>query len=185
MKILVTGASGFIGSTLIHHLVTKKLDYEIFAAVRKTSNITKLKELGVKMENFDLNNYTTFEHAVQDKDIVVHLAANFDFLASEESLFKQNVEATIKLAEVCLSLNVSHFVYCSSTEALGAIINGTEESEYQPDEVYGKSKMQAEKILLQMCHKRNFPVTIVRPSGVFGPGDNYVFREIIQLFSIK
>ncbi|WP_455464795.1 NAD-dependent epimerase/dehydratase family protein [Candidatus Hodarchaeum mangrovi] len=180
MKILITGASGFIGTTLIHHLVTEKPDYNIFGAVRKTSYITKLEELGVKLENFDLNDYTTFKRAVQDKDVVVHLAANFNFLASEESLFKENVEATKKLAETCLSLNTNHFIYCSSTEALGVVIDGTEESEYHPDEVYGKSKMEAEKILLQMYHENNFPVTIVRPSGVFGPGENYVFKEIID-----
>ena len=180
MKILVTGANGFIGSALIRHLIAKKFDYDIFCAVRKTSNTTKLKNLGVKMVNFDLDDYSTFESAVRDKDIIVHLAANFDFLASEKSLFKQNVEATKKLADICLSFQIKHFIYSSSTEALGIVSDGTEESDYHPDEIYGKSKMEAEKLLLQMYHEKNFPVTIVRPSGIFGPEDNYVFKELIE-----
>ncbi|MHA1236626.1 MAG: SDR family oxidoreductase, partial [Candidatus Hodarchaeales archaeon] len=69
MKVLVTGASGFIGKAFVKALI---------------------------------NENNTFFQAVKGKDVIVHFAANFDFLASEESLFKQNVDATRELAEVAL-----------------------------------------------------------------------------------
>ncbi|MFX1284412.1 MAG: NAD-dependent epimerase/dehydratase family protein [Promethearchaeota archaeon] len=180
MKILVTGATGFIGKAFIRTLIAEQRQYEIYCAVRKTSKKEDLEELDVKFVYFDLTDHTTFSHAVKGKDIVIHFAANYNFEASEESLFEQNVISTKKLAEACLEANVKHFVYCSSTEALGVVVNGIEESIYNPDEVYGRSKMEAEKILLDLQNEHNLPLTIVRPSGVYGPGDYYVFTEIIE-----
>ncbi len=180
MKILVTGATGFIGNAFIQALIAKKGEYDIYCAVRKTSKKKDLEKLDVKFVNFDLIDHTTFSLAVKGKDIVVHFAANYNFEASEESLFEQNVEATKKLAEACLEAKVKHFIYCSSTEALGIVVNGTEESKYNPDEVYGRSKMEAEKALLSLQNESGLPLTIVRPSGVYGPGDYYVFTEIIE-----
>ncbi|MHA1332015.1 MAG: NAD-dependent epimerase/dehydratase family protein, partial [Candidatus Hodarchaeales archaeon] len=179
MNILVTGASGFIGKAFVKSLIKENLGYDIYCAVRKTSKIDELKELGVNFVDFDLTDYSTFGPAVKNMDTVVHFAANFDFLASEESLFALNVDATKELAEASLENGVKHFIYCSSTEAVGNVIDATEDSEYNPDEVYGRSKMEAEKILLDMHAEKGLPVTIARPSGVFGPGDNYVFKEMI------
>jgi len=181
MRILVTGASGFIGKAFVKALINEQPEYEIYCAVRSTSNVDELKALNVKFTNFDLTKIETFLPAVEGKDCVVHFAANFNFLASEESLYEQNVNATKKLAEACLKANISHFVYCSTTEAMGIVDDGTELSDYNPDEVYGSSKMDAEKALIEMYEEKQLPVTIVRPTGVFGPGDGYVFKEMIQI----
>lgn len=62
---------------------------------------------------------------------------------------------------------------------MGIATDGTEESEYNPDEVYGRSKMEAEKSLTKMKENDQLPLTIVRPTRVFGPGDNYTIREMI------
>jgi dihydroflavonol-4-reductase len=180
MKVLVTGASGFLGKAFIKALIYEHPDIEIFCAVRKTSNVEELQNLDKKIVNFDLTDFTTFPQAVKEKDVVVHFAANFNLLASEESLFKLNVEATKELAEVSIKENIKHFVYCSTTEAMGIVTDGTEESDYNPDEVYGRSKMEAEKALLSMKENNKLPLTIVRPTGVFGPGDNYIIKEMIE-----
>ncbi len=180
MKVLVTGASGFIGKAFVKALINENPNIEIYCAVRKTSNVEELKKLKVKFVNFDLTDYTTFFQAVKEKDVIVHFAANFNFLASEESLFKQNVDATRELAEVALKENIKHFIYCSTTEAMGIVTDGTEDSDYNPDEVYGRSKMEAEKTLLRMKENDQLPLTIVRPTGVFGPEDNYTIKEMIE-----
>jgi dihydroflavonol-4-reductase len=180
MNILVTGASGFIGSAFVKALIAEKSSYNIYCAVRKTSKMENLENLEVEFVNFDLEDYSTFLPAVKNKDIVVHFAALFNFQSPEEDLLRINVEATKHLAKACIEAKVKHFVYCSTTEALGKVVNGTEESEYSPDEIYGKSKMKAEQILLEMQEKDHLPLTIVRPSGVYGPGDYYILTEFIE-----
>lgn len=131
--------------------------------------------------DFELTDPSTFISAVKGMDTVVHFASPYKNWDStpKDVLFSLNVEATQKLAEACLEAKVKHFVYCSTTEALGIVVNGTEESDYNPDEVYGTSKMEAEKILLSMQEERDLPLTIARPTGVIGPGECYPFNDII------
>ena len=181
MKILVTGATGFIGGSFVRALNTRGTNYSIYCAVRNSSNTKDLQNLDVNFVNFDLTDSKTFISAVEGKDIVVHFASHYKNWdrASENVLFSHNVEATQRLAEACLDAKVKHFIYCSTTEALGKVVDGTEASDYNPDEVYGKTKMEAEKILLEMHEKRNLPLTIARPTGVTGYGDCYPFLDII------
>ena len=145
MKILVTGATGFIGSAFVQALISEKGEYEVYCAVRKSSNKEELEKLDVNFVNFDLTNHSTFGGAVKDKNIVIHFASHYKNWdrAPKNILFSCNVEATQKLAEACLEAQVQHFIYCSSTEALGKVVNGTEEADYNPDEYYGKTKMDA------------------------------------------
>jgi len=180
MRLFVTGASGFIGTAFVKALHKTHPEFLITCGVRKSSDVEELEKMGLNLVLFELNSPSGFMSAVEGQDIVVHFAANFNFLASEDSLFKQNILATKDLAYACLEKKVKYFIYCSSLEALGAVVDGNEESSYNPDERYGKSKMEAEKLLLDLHAEKNLPVTIVRPSGVFGPGDNYVLREFIE-----
>jgi nucleoside-diphosphate-sugar epimerase len=177
---LVTGATGFIGKAFVKAMIKEQPNIEIYCGVRKSSDIDELSSLSLDFIEFDLTEVGNFSEVVEGIECVVHFAANFNLLASEDLLFKQNVTATQKLAEASMKANVKHFIYCSTTEAMGIVVNGTEESDYNPDEVYGRSKMEAEKILITMFEQNHFPVTIVRPTGVFGPGDRYVFKEMIE-----
>ncbi|UCG02347.1 MAG: NAD(P)-dependent oxidoreductase [Candidatus Heimdallarchaeota archaeon] len=181
MKILVTGATGFIGNAFVQALIAERTDYDVYSAVRKSSNIEDLEKFNVKFIDFDLTDFTTFGSAVEGMDIVVHFASPYKNWnrAPEDILFSRNVVATQKLAEACLDGQIQHFVYCSTTEALGKVINGTEESDYNPDEIYGKTKMEAEKILIEMQERRGFPLTIARPTGVIGFGDCFPFTDLI------
>lgn len=180
MRIFVTGASGFIGKAFVKTLHNDYPDINITCGVRKSSDIEELRKMGLNLVLFDLDSTSEFESVITDYDTVVHFAANFNLLASKESLLKQNVVATKDLAYACIEKNVKHFIYCSSSEALGVVVDGKEDSPYNPDELYGISKMEAEKVLLDLLEEKNLPVTIVRPSGVFGPGDNYVVKEWIE-----
>lgn len=179
MRILVTGASGFIRKAFAKALIAEKLCLDVFCTIRKTSQKEDLEKLDVTLVDFDLTDHSTFASAVRGMDIVVHFAAHYNFNAPKEILFSHNVEASQKLAEACLEAKVKHFVYCSSAEALDLIVDGTEESNYNPDEIYGGSKMETEKILLTMQEEKGLPLTIARPTGVIGPGECYPFNDII------
>ncbi|MFX0015184.1 MAG: NAD-dependent epimerase/dehydratase family protein [Promethearchaeota archaeon] len=178
MKILVTGATGFIGNAFTKALIDGKVGYDIYCTFRNSSQIDTLEKLNVKLVKFELMDHSTFTPAVKGMDIVVHFASYYKnwHRAPKDVLFSHTVEATQKLAETCLEAEVKHFVYCSTTEALGIVTNGTEESDYNPDETYGKAKMETEKILLEM---EDLPLTIARPTGVIGFGDCYPFNDII------
>jgi len=180
MNILVTGATGFIGKAFVLALESEGKGHVISCAARKSSNTDELKSKGIRIVHFDMDDYTTFKPAVEGQDTVVHFATLFDFEASEEDLRKYTVEATRELANACLDAGVNHFIYCSSTEALGAVIDGDEETAYNPDTPYGKNKAEAEKLLLDMRDNQGLQLTIARPSGVYGPGDYYVMKETIE-----
>ena len=76
MKVLVTGASGFIGKAFVTALIDRHPNIEVFCAVRKTSNIDELQKLNVKFVEFDLTDKSTFVQALKGKNVVVHFAAN-------------------------------------------------------------------------------------------------------------
>lgn len=179
MKILITGATGFIGKAFVKELLSKKKEYSVFCAVRSSSKKDDLEEFDVNFVNFDLDDIKTFESSVKGKDIVVHFAAHYDFHAQRDILFNRNVEASKVLAEVCVKNEVKHFVYCSTTEVLGTKVDATEEADYNPVYVYGESKVEAEKTLLMLHKERGLPLTIARPTGVIGPGECYPFNDFI------
>ncbi len=179
MNIFITGSTGFIGRSFVKRLLAENKHYNIFCGVRSSSKKEDLEKLNIILVNFDLNDFQTFENALEGMDIVVHFAAHYNFHARKDILFSQNVEATKKLAEVCLKKEITHFVYCSTTEVVGPAVNAIEDAEYHPDYAYGESKMEAEKILLKMHKEYGFPLTIARPTGVIGPGECYPFNDII------
>lgn len=179
-KLLITGSTGFIGVALIKSLLINSKDYEIYCAVRETSNRSKLEKLDVNFVNFDLLNESTFRPALMGMDIILHLAADFNFHSTLDSLRKHNVDASEKLASIAISEKISRFIYCSSTEAIGVVDNGNEESEYNPFDDYGISKMEAEIRLIEMMNSENLPLTIIRPTGVYGPAKCYPFSDIIE-----
>lgn len=168
MKILVTGASGFLGGHLIEEMVSK--GYDVIGMVRKSSNTSFLRSLGVKLRVGDLTIPESLKQATEDIDIVIHLAAYYTFFGKKEMYRKVNVEGTRLLLEASLRNDVKRFVYCSSTEAIGPVKNppAEEDSPPNPSYEYGRSKLEAEKIV-RNYGERGVEYTILRPSGIYGP----------------
>ncbi|MEM2930232.1 MAG: NAD(P)-dependent oxidoreductase [Thermoproteota archaeon] len=168
MKILVTGASGFLGGHLIEEMVSK--GYDVIGMVRKSSNTSFLRSLGVKLRVGDLTIPESIKQATEDIDIVIHLAAYYTFFGKKEMYRKVNVDGTRLLLEASLRNDVKRFVYCSSTEAIGPVKNppAEEDSPPNPSYEYGRSKLEAEKIV-RNYGDRGVKYTILRPSGIYGP----------------
>ena len=180
VKVLVTGASGFLGGRVISKLLDD--GHEVVGLVRATSNTEGLPK-NIEIKEADLFDISSLENAVQGVNAVIHFAAYFDFYPSDEDLmFKVNVEGTTNLMNACVGTDVERFIYCSTAETMGGIRfpPGTEDTELRPDFSYGESKILAERAIRDITSDTGLAHIILRPTGVMGEGDLYVIYEVIQ-----
>lgn len=111
-------------------------------------------------------------------DTIFHLAAEIATQRNKNLIYRVNVEGTKLLAEACRKINVSSFIYASSVvigNPKGELID--ENSNLIATTTYGKSKQEAEKLLLNEMKLQNLPVVILRPSHVYGYGGWY--KELV------
>ncbi|MHA2069779.1 MAG: NAD-dependent epimerase/dehydratase family protein [Candidatus Thorarchaeota archaeon] len=180
MKILVTGATGFIGRKLIAALV--EAEHEVTAFVRPTSNRSGLPE-GIRFSEGEMLDETSLKKAVDGHEVVIHLAAYFDFYPIDVDLmYRVNIEGSSNLMRACVGTSVSRFIYCSSTEAIGPVRfpPGNEDTELRPQFDYAKSKVEAECALRDISKETGLDHIILRPTGIMGEGDLYVMYEVAQ-----
>lgn len=176
-KVLITGASGFVG----YHLIIEALqnNLEVFAAVRKSSHIDHLKELPIEYVYLDYNNLPSLTKQLQEKqyDYIIH-AAGITRATSAAAYNLVNADYTLNLALAALEIgsNFKKFVLISSLAAIGPLhtLNGiiTEETKPRPITAYGQSKLLAEG-KLKAIPALNY--TILRPTAVYGPRDTGIF----------
>jgi nucleoside-diphosphate-sugar epimerase len=180
MKILVTGATGFIGRNLVRTLVREGFD--VSALVRRTSDVKELPKQ-IRLIEGDLRDLASLKKAVEEMNVVIHLAAHFEFYPKDVNiLYQVNVEGTHNLLTACIGSTVRRLIYCSTTETTGTVANppATEETKLQPMYEYGKSKIQAENVVRDISEQVGLEYVILRPSGVVGPGELYLGFETIK-----
>jgi nucleoside-diphosphate-sugar epimerase len=175
MKALVTGAAGFIGSHLAEALVGR--GYEVTCLARKTSNLKWIEHLDLKYLLCDLADIESCPEKISGFDFVFH-AAGITKTACEKDFFTVNAECTRKLLRVVAASNpgLKRFIYVSTLAAAGPGRDGKpvdEETSASPVSSYGKSKLEGERAVLE--YGTRIPVTIVRPSAVYGPRDTDFF----------
>ena len=172
MRALVTGANGFTGSYMVKNLLGK--GYTVRALVRKTSNLDLLKNLNVEYVYADLAKDEITEDIMKDVDVVYHVGAAFRTEGVPKSYFWDvNVEGTRKLLEAAKNADVKKFVHCSTVGVQGDIKNppAKETHPYNPGDYYQESKLDGEKLALQFFKEEDLKGTVVRPVGIYGPGD--------------
>ena len=165
MTILITGATGFIGSHLGEKLLKKKEKIRILA--RKTSRADWLKKQGVEICYGSLEDINSLTKATKNVKIVYHLAA---MLGSPEITYKQlynvNVKGTQNLIEACTKNKVKRFVLISSVAAMGPAKHmADEKTKCNPVTDYDKTKYFSEIAV----RKSKLDWTIIRPTMVYGP----------------
>jgi dihydroflavonol-4-reductase len=175
MKILVTGGTGFVGSHLVDRFLEKGYDVRCF--IRKSSNLRWLKDPKLEFVSGSFFDEESLKKAVTDVDYIYHIAGAV-MAKTAQGYFNSNHIGTKNLIEACLKYNknIKRFVYVSSQTAAGPSYDGkplTEDQDPHPITNYGRSKIAAEKEVLS--HSDNIPVTIVRPSAVYGPRDEAIF----------
>lgn len=171
-KILVTGASGFTGGRLVRRLVSQ--GETVLAMVRPTSNLQELQQLKVEPVICDLAQDEIPPYMLQDVHTVFHLAAVYRTQGVPDSYF-YNVHArgTQRLMEAALQAGVKRFVHVSTVGVHGNIKNppADENAPYNPGDIYQQTKVEGERIALDYIRNRGLPGTVIRPAGIYGPGD--------------
>ena len=169
MKVLVTGATGFLGSYLVPALASG--GYEVTGMVHSRKPNPDLKK-SMETRMADLTDKTSLAEATKGMDAVVHLAAYYTFFGKKELYQMVTVNGTRSLLDACLVNGVRRFVYCSSTEAMGPVASppGDESTPLKPSYEYGRSKVEAERVVRESS-AQGMEWTIIRPSGIYGPGN--------------
>ena len=180
MKILVTGASGFIGSFIVEEALRQGM--ETWAAVRPSSSRKYLQDERIHFINLNLSSKEELISQLDghEFDYVVHAAGATKCLHVDD-FYRVNTEGTKNLADaiIALKMPIKRFVFVSSLSIFGAIREKqpyqeiTEHDTTKPNTAYGKSKLKAERYLDSLGI--GFPYIILRPTGVYGPREKDYF----------
>lgn len=177
-RVLITGASGFLGYHIIMAALEKKL--EVFAAVRKSSRTEHLSDLPVKFVSLNYEDIDSMAQVLADNNInyIIH-AAGVTKAVKQQEYDRVNATYSVNLAKAAGgSIHFKKMVFISSLAAVGPSIDDftiiNELSTPKPVTAYGRSKLLAEKEL----SNSNVPLTILRPTAIYGPRDKDIFIMI-------
>jgi 2-alkyl-3-oxoalkanoate reductase len=174
-KVLVTGGSGFLGRKLIELLIAE--GYPVRALVRKLSDAEPLKKLGVEIFWGDVADKKSLEEAFCGVHVVVHAAAGTS--GTVQDCERGTIQGTQNILALSETMKIRKLVYISSCSVYGVADYRnnqlvTEESALErfPERrgSYSASKQQAEQLVAQAIEKKKFPIVILRPGTIFGPG---------------
>lgn len=182
-KVFVTGGTGFTGSYLCKALTDKK--YMVSALARKGSNTSNLEKMGVEIIEGDLSDPDSIKGKIKNIDIVFHIAALYRQEGVSKDLFnKVNAQSTKWLIEESIKNGVKRFIHCSTVGVQGEIKDppATEEAPYNPGDHYQESKLEGEKIALDYFNKKKINGVVVRPVGIYGPGDTRFLKLFKHIY---
>ena len=178
MKILVTGATGKVGSRLVPRLLAK--GYDVRVLVRDATKATALAAAGAELAIGDLFDNATLAPAVTGVDAIIHLAALFRTFTDNEGIVKTNHTGTIALADAAIAAGIKRFIFVSTGNVYGTgYRHPAKETDFvniNDPRAYSSSKIAAEQELLKM----DLDVTVLRLGFVYGDQDPHI-KEIIPL----
>jgi nucleoside-diphosphate-sugar epimerase len=185
VKILLTGATGFVGRRLVESLEGLP-DRELTCAVRKSGAVNCTREALVH----DLDADTDWSGAIGGQHVVIHAAARAhimkDELADPLAEYRRvNVEGTLNLARQAIEAGVKRFIYISSIKVNGEQTSEgnpfTEDYKPAPEDPYGISKMEAEQALQSLATDIGMELVIIRPTLVYGPKAKGNFATMVKV----
>lgn len=167
MKCLVTGAAGFIGNALTKRLVNEGYEVNVLIHHNKPKNLIK----NVEYFKGDITYKKSLKSAFRNVDIVFHCAAYVKDYGSKKKFYSVNLEGTKNIVDLCEEIKVKRFIFISRQQ-------------YEPMEKighYGKTKLLAEQFLNEKFKSDKFPVVIIRPGNVYGPGATIWVLRVLDL----
>lgn len=174
MKVLVTGANGFLGKELVKKLVLHE-GLEINALIREGSNIAEISCLGINIIRGDLTRQIEIRKALEDVDIVFHLAATLS--GSHTDMILNTVVGTENLLNELERTDIKRFVLVSSFSVYGLANlrsrsvmdeNAPIEQKLQLRDSYAIAKIRQERIVRKRCFELNIPLVVIRPGIIYG-----------------
>lgn len=186
MKILVTGATGKVGSRFVPRLIAKGHDVSIL--VRDTAKAADLIALGAKAVTGDLYEPATLPPAVAGMDAVIHLAALFRTF-DNEGIIKTNREGSIALAQAAMQAGVKRFIFTSTSNVYGSGYRRPAREDEQVDindpRAYSSSKIAAEQELLTLQQNHGFDIRVLRLGFVYGDKDPHIAEIIPYIKTLR
>jgi nucleoside-diphosphate-sugar epimerase len=183
VKVLVTGAAGFLGG----HLVDMLLEHgdEVRAMVRPVENASRLRSLvGVEVAQGDLTDRDSLKRAVRGVRCVYNVAAKTGPWGLEKDYTAVNVWGVADLMTAAMDAGVPRIVHTSSITVYGHHLKGivTEDHPMQAeDNPYSRTKIAGERLIADFVKERGAPVVVVRPAWIYGPRDTASFGRFVSL----
>lgn len=185
-RVLVTGASGFVGGHLCPELLES--GWTVRAVVRSPEAADRLPRGVEPFYVSEIGPETDWGEGLEGVGVVAHLAGRAHVTREESvdplSAYREvNVGGTRRLAEACAGAGVRRLVFVSSVKAVGegAPVAYDEETPRRPEDAYGVSKMEAEDVLAEVAARTGLEAVVLRPPLVYGPGVKANFRMLMGL----
>ena len=174
MKVFVTGATGFVGTKLVEELI--KAGYQAHCLVRKTSKLSRLKELGASLCYGDVTDKESILKGMQDCAWGVNLANLYSYWEPDKKNYtKINIRGTQNVMEAALETNLAKIVHVSSIIVYGNNTGDiiTEECKMSSEHgsEYARTKYAGDLTAWDLYEKNNLPLVVIYPVGIIGPGD--------------
>jgi len=179
VKVLVTGATGFTGGHLARHLLAG--GDQVRALVRDPAAARDLADAGVELVPGDLERREDLDAAVTGVEVVYHVAALYRQAGLPESTYRRvNAESAGWIVRAAAAAGARRVVHCSTVGVHGDIERppASESAPLRPGDVYQVTKLEGERLAQAAASETEIELTIVRPSGIYGPGD----RRLLKLF---
>jgi dihydroflavonol-4-reductase len=166
MKILITGATGYIGGKMAKYLYSHGSDVVCMTRMGKEVNSLPVVE-------GDLLRPETLKKSCENMDIVCHFAGAMGMWLKEETIISINVSGTENMVHAAKDAGVKFFLHISSGAVVGprGSAPANEDTECHPCTIYEQTKYEGEKLALRIAHNIGLPLCVVRPTFTYGPGD--------------
>ena len=181
MRVLITGGTGFIGSRLALKCLERGDEVRVLAQENtdaERENRKTVVEAGARFISGSVAEVDKVDESVRDIDVVYHLAAaQHEMHISDQVFWDVNVAGTKNVLDASLEAGVKRFVHGSTIGVYGSLEGEiSEESPCNPDNIYGVTKLEGERLALS--YQKKIPITVIRISEVYGAAD----RRLLKLF---
>jgi len=179
VRVLVTGATGFTGGHLARALAA--LGHRVRAFVRDPSRAADLAASGIELTAGDLRDPAAVARAVAGVDVVYNIAAIYRQAGVPADAYRAvNATAVRTLVEAAAPAGAGRVVHCSTVGVHGDIAKppASEAAPLAPGDIYQETKLEGERLARETAERVGIPITIARPTGIYGPGD----RRLLKLF---